>query len=74
MASAVLARKLRHHGIEPLPARHSARSAWARDIPAPIAADLLGVNISTATKWSSRTRRDWADYLLARSEEQQDES
>lgn len=74
MAAAVLARKLREHGIDPLPARHSARSGWARDIPAPIAADLLGIDISTATKWASRTRRDWTDYLLARSEQHQDES
>lgn len=68
MSAAVLARKLREHGIDPLPARHSARAGWARDIPSPIAADLLGIDISTATKWASRTRRDWTDYLLARTD------
>lgn len=65
-AQQVLTRKLRAHGINPLPARHSARAAWARNIPTPIAADLLGINISTATRWANRIRRDWADYLAAR--------
>ncbi len=67
-AAHVLARKLRAHGINPLPARGAARAAWAHDIPAPIAADLLGIHITTATKWAGRTRRDWTDYLVARAE------
>lgn len=67
-AANVLARKLRANGIDPLPARGSARAAWARDVPAPIAADLLGIHITTATKWAGRTRRDWTDYLVARAQ------
>jgi hypothetical protein len=67
-AAFVLARKLRTHGIFLLPSRHSARAAWARDLPAAIAADLFGTNISTATRWASRTRRDWTDYLAARAD------
>ncbi|MFJ2034309.1 hypothetical protein [Streptosporangium sp. NPDC087985] len=66
IAAKVLLRKLRRHGIDPRPARHAARAAWAQDLPAPIAADLLGVSISTATKWATRTRRDWSDYIAAR--------
>ncbi|ODU05018.1 MAG: hypothetical protein ABS81_08690 [Pseudonocardia sp. SCN 72-86] len=71
-AAKVLARKLRQHGIEPRPARHAARSAWASEIPAPIAADLLGIHINTATKWAARARRDWTGYLAARASQRPD--
>lgn len=64
----VLARNLRAHGIDPRPARHAARAAWASEIPAPIAADVLGINITTATRWAGRTRRDWTTYLAARTD------
>ncbi|MFQ6228359.1 hypothetical protein [Nocardia sp. NPDC002869] len=69
-ASHILARKLRAHGIGTLSSRNSARAAWAREIPGPIAADLLGIDISTATRWAPRTRRDWTDYLAIRAAEQ----
>ncbi len=39
--------------------------------PHRIAADLLGIHITTATKWASRTRRDWANYVAARAEADQ---
>lgn len=67
----VISRKLRAHGIATLPSRNAARAEWARDIPSPIAADLLGININTATQWASRTRRDWTDYLAERAETQE---
>lgn len=69
-AAHVLARKLRAHGIHTLASRDSARAAWARDIPAPIAAELLDIDISTATRWASLTRRDWTDYIAARTRAQ----
>ncbi|WP_406275795.1 hypothetical protein OH799_03860 [Nocardia sp. NBC_00881] len=65
-AAHILARKLRAHGIRTLTSRNSARAAWAHDIPSPIAADLLGIDISTATRWAQRTRRGWTDYLATR--------
>ena len=34
----------------------------------PIAADLLGIDISTATQWASRTRRDWTGYIAERAQ------
>lgn len=40
-------------------------------LPSPIAADLLGINISTATQWASRTRRDWTDYIAERAQTQE---
>ncbi|HEY5152096.1 MAG TPA: hypothetical protein VIJ23_20240 [Mycobacterium sp.] len=64
----VISRKLRIHGIATLPSRNAARAGWARDIPSPIAADLLGIDISTATQWASRTRRDWTDYIAERAQ------
>ncbi|QOW01444.1 hypothetical protein [Rhodococcus pyridinivorans] len=64
----VLARNLRTCGIDPRPARHAARAAWAREIPAPIAADVLGIHITTATRWAGRTRRDWTHYLAIRTD------
>lgn len=67
-AAKVISRKLRAHGIATLPSRNAARAGWARDIPSPIAADLLGIDISTATKWASRTRRDWTDYIAERAQ------
>ncbi|WP_162958377.1 hypothetical protein [Nocardia yunnanensis] len=69
-ASHILARKLRAHGISTLSSRNSARAAWAREIPGPIAADLLGIDINTATRWAQRTRRDWTDYLATRAADQ----
>ena len=58
-------------GNATLPSRNAARAEWARDIPSPIAADLLGINISTATQWASRTRRDWTDYIAERAQTQE---
>jgi hypothetical protein len=67
----VISRKLRANGIASVPSRNAARAEWARDIPSPIAADLLGINITTAARWASRTRRDWTDYLAERAEAQE---
>lgn len=69
--ASVISYKLRAHGIATLPSRNAARAGWARDIPSPIAADLLGVDISTATQWARRTRRDWTDYIAERAQAQE---
>ena len=74
MPGYVLGRKLRAHGISGLPARNSARVTWAQTIPSPIAADLLGINISTATKWASRTQSDWNAYIAARAQANRSDS
>lgn len=65
-AAHVLARRLRRHGIAPLLSRHAARASWASEIPVPLAADLLGIHLSSAERWSQRVRRDWADYVADR--------
>ena len=53
-------------GIFVRPARGAALSALAADLPAPVLADLLGLSITTATRWSALAARDNADYVAAR--------
>ncbi|MEU9369576.1 hypothetical protein AB0D71_33860 [Streptomyces avermitilis] len=53
-------------GIQARPARTAALIALAAELPAPVLADLLGVHIHTALKWSHHAQRDWSIYLNAR--------
>ncbi|MFJ2793961.1 hypothetical protein ACIPDW_25250 [Streptomyces sp. NPDC087290] len=62
-------RKLLDHGIDARPARNAALIALLEDIPPPIVADLLGLHINTAERWSHIARRDWTDYLSARDQD-----
>jgi len=38
-------------------------------MPAPVLADLLGINITTAIRWSRLVKRDWTDYLADRTQQ-----
>ncbi|MFI1195708.1 hypothetical protein ACH4T9_20975 [Micromonospora sp. NPDC020750] len=58
--------KLLAAGIEARPTRNAALFALAEDLPAAILADLLGMHVTTAERWAKLARRDWADYLHAR--------
>jgi hypothetical protein len=62
----VLARRLRQHGIAPRQSRNAALAAWAAELPAPVLASILGLNVSTAEAWAQRTRRDWTSYIAQR--------
>jgi hypothetical protein len=53
-------------GVFIRPARGAALSALAADLPAPVLAELLGLSISTATRWAAHAARDEADYVAAR--------
>lgn len=53
-------------GVFVRPARGAALSELAGDLPAPVLADLLGLSISSATRWVALAARDQADYLAAR--------
>jgi hypothetical protein len=64
--SEVISRRLRQHGIAPRQSRNAALAAWAADLPAPVLADVLGLNVSTAEAWAQRTRRDWTAYIAQR--------
>jgi MinD-like ATPase involved in chromosome partitioning or flagellar assembly len=38
----------------------------AGHVPAPVLADLLGINIPTATRWAEIAGRPWSDYPTLR--------
>lgn len=61
--------RLVRNGIPVRTARNGATAALAADLPAAILADLLGMHIHTAVRWVTYTRRDWTDYLAARTSE-----
>jgi hypothetical protein len=53
-------------GIFVRPGRGAALSALATDLPAPVLTELLGMSVTTATRWSSLAARDNAEYIAAR--------
>jgi hypothetical protein len=53
-------------GIFVRPARGAALNALAADLPAPVLADLLGLSVTTATRWGALAARDNAEYVAAR--------
>ena len=56
-------------GLRVRDARNSALTTLALDMPAPVLADLLGINITTAIRWSRLVKRDWTDYLADRTKQ-----
>ncbi|MEV6058160.1 hypothetical protein [Streptomyces sp. NPDC052107] len=67
-----MTQKLNRHGISVRAARNSALAALAADLPSPILADLTGIHRHTAIRWVAYARRDWAEYLAARAEDQRE--
>jgi hypothetical protein len=57
---------LKRHGIRPRAGRNTALAGLAAQLPPTVLADLLGVGITTATRWASHARRDWAPFVTAR--------
>jgi integrase len=53
-------------GLPTRHARNTAISALALDIPSPVLAGLLGIEIGTAIRWTKLVKRDWGDYLAHR--------
>jgi len=49
-------------------ARNTAISALAFDLPSPVLAGLLGIEIGTAIRWTKLVKRDWGDYLAQRAD------
>lgn len=41
-------------------------SPLAAELPAAALADLLAIDVTTATRWAGYAKRDWHDYLAAR--------
>jgi len=52
-------------GIFVRPARGAALSDLAGTLPAPVLAELLGISISAAARWTAVAGSDYADYLAA---------
>jgi hypothetical protein len=55
--------RLHRYGIDAHAGRNTARLALAAELPASVLADLTGVSVSTAERWSQWARRDWAVYV-----------
>jgi hypothetical protein len=55
--------RLHRYGIDAHAGRNTARLALAAELPASVLADLTGISISTAERWSHWARRDWAAYV-----------
>jgi hypothetical protein len=47
--------------------RNTARLALAAELSASVLADLAGISVSTAERWSQWAKRDWAAYVAERS-------
>ncbi|HEU5427295.1 MAG TPA: hypothetical protein VFU74_10500, partial [Actinocrinis sp.] len=65
--------KLIRHGISARRARNAAFTSLAAEIPSPVLADLFGLHISTAVRWAELAKRDWADYVAKRADDQHEE-
>lgn len=65
-----MTQKLNRHGIPVRAARNGALAALAADLPSPILADVTGMHRHTALRWVAYARRDWAEYLAARAEDE----
>jgi hypothetical protein len=55
--------RLHRYGIDALAGRNTARLALAAELPASVLADLTGISVSTAERWSQWAKRDWAAYV-----------
>ncbi len=53
-------------GLKIRTARNAALCDLAQDIPAPVLAELLGLQIEAAIRWSELVKTDWSAYLAAR--------
>ena len=58
--------RLKQIGIAVRGGRNTAFLGLAAELPAPVVADLLAVDIVTATRWAHYAKREWGDYLAAR--------
>lgn len=61
--------RLHRYGIDAHAGRNTGRLALAAELPASVLADLTGISISTAERWSQWAKRDWAAYVGQRAAE-----
>jgi len=62
----IFANRLKRHGINIRGGRNTALIRLASELPAAVLADLLGVDIATATRWAKYAKRDWHTYIAER--------
>lgn len=60
---------MRQHGFHVGPARSAALISLAEQMPTPVLAQLLEINIHTALKWAAYSQPSWSAYLAARDEQ-----
>jgi hypothetical protein len=70
----VFGTRLQRHGISAHAGRNTARLALAAELPASVLADLTGISISTAERWSYWASRDWTSYIAQRTADARDGS
>lgn len=58
--------RLKQHGISFRGGRNTALISLAAELPAAVLADLLAVDIITATRWAGYAKRDWHLYISHR--------
>ena len=61
-----LNRRLTALGIQTRAARHAALLQLARDVPAAVLADMLNIDVTTATRWAARSGAIWKNYAATR--------
>jgi hypothetical protein len=61
--------RLHRYGIDAHAGRNTGRLALAAELPASVLADLTGISISTAERWSQWAKRDWTVYVAERNAE-----
>jgi hypothetical protein len=66
ISATFLGTKLVQYGIQSRATRNAAVLALAEDLPAAVLADLLGLHVTTAERWTKIASRDWVHYIMAR--------
>jgi hypothetical protein len=61
-----LARRLQRLGLQPRAARNTALLQLGQQLPAVVLADLLGLHLNTAQRWTTTAGGPWAQYVALR--------
>ena len=63
--------RLRELSIEPRAARNAALLQLGAELPSVVLADLLGIHIGTAERWTAAAGARWTHYAAARLDQPQ---
>ncbi|ARV80668.1 hypothetical protein MOKP4_48400 [Mycobacterium avium subsp. hominissuis] len=64
--SGVFGKRLKHSGLTIRGGRNTGLITMAAELPGAVLADLLAIDIVTATRWAAYAKRDWNQYLATR--------